>query len=88
MARNNLFAEFNEYFVYSKICPCHKDVKNSKIYLSFYDENSSCILSKEERKKFSFTCSFCETFNEINFEEICNKDTVQFLKSIMKKKIT
>ena len=85
MATNNLFAEFNEYFVYSKICPCHKEVKNSKIYLSFYDENSSCILSKEERKKFSFTRSFCETFNEINFEEICNKDTVQLLKSIMKK---
>ena len=38
MATNNLFAEFNEYFVYSKICPCHKEVKNSKIYLSFYDE--------------------------------------------------
>ena len=87
MTTNNLFAEFNEYFVYSKICPCHK-VKNSKIYLSIYDENGSCVLSKEERKKFSFTCSFCETFNEINFEEICSKDTVQLLKFIMKKKIT
>ena len=84
MATNNLSAEFNEYFVYSKICPCHKEVKNSKIYLSFYNENGSCVLSKEERKKFSF----CETFNEINFEEICNKDTVQLLKSIMKKKFT
>ena len=38
MATNNLFAEFNEYFVYSKIGPCHNEVKNSKIYLSFYDE--------------------------------------------------
>ena len=38
MATNNLFAEFNECFVYSKICPCHKEIKNSKIYLSFYDE--------------------------------------------------
>ena len=85
MAKNNLFAEFNEYFVYSKICPCHKEVKSSKIYLSFYDENGSCVLSKVERKKFSFTCSFCETFNEINFEQICNKDTVQLLKSILKK---
>ena len=81
MATNNLFAEFNVIF-------CHKEVKNSKIFLSFYDENGSCVLSKEESKKFSFTCSFCETFNEINFEEICNKDTVQLLKSIMKKKIT
>ena len=41
----------------------------------------------EEREKFSFTCSFCETFDQINFEEICNKDTVQLLKEIMKKKL-
>ena len=81
------FSEFKEYFVYSKLCPCHKDVKNSKICLSFYDENGNCVLSKEEREKFSFTCSFCETFNQINFEEICNKDTEQLLKEIMKKKL-
>ena len=88
MSSTNSFSEFKEYFVYSKLCPCHKDVKNSKIYLSFYDENGNCILSKEEREKFSFTCSFCETFNQINFEEICNKDTVQLLKGIMKKNYT
>ena len=74
---NSSFSEFKEYFVYSKLCPYHKDVKNSKIYLSFYDENGNCILSKVEREKFSFTCSFWETFNQINFEEICNKDAVQ-----------
>ena len=88
MSSTNSFSEFKEYFVYSKLCPCHKDVKNSKIYLSFYDENGNCILSKEEREKCSFTCSFCETFNQINFEEICNKDTVQLLKGIMKKNYT
>ena len=83
---NHSFDEFKEYFIYSKICPCHKDVKNSKIYLSFYDEDGNCVLSKEEREKFSFACSFCKTFNQINFEEICNKNTVQLLKEIMKKK--
>ena len=88
MSSTNSFSEFKEYFVYSKLYPCHKDVKNSKIYLSFYDENGNCVLSKEEREKFSFTCSFCETFNQINFEEICNKDTVQLLKGIMKKNYT
>ena len=81
------FAEFNVYFIYSKICRCHKDVKNSKINLSFYDENGNCVLSKEEREKFSFVCLFCETFNQINFEEICNKDTVPMLKAIMKKNL-
>ena len=85
---NHSFAEFKEYFIYSKNCPCHKDVKNSKIYLSFYDENGNCILLKEEREKFSFVCSFCETFNQINFEEICDKKTVQSFKAIMKKKNT
>ena len=84
---NYSFAKFKEYFIYSKICSCHKDAKNSKIYLSFYDENGNCILSKEEREKFSLVCSFCETFNQINFEEICNKDIVLMLKAIMKKKI-
>ena len=88
MSSTNSLSEFKEYFVYSKLSPCHKDVKNSKIYLSFYDENGNCVLPKEEREKFSFTCSFCETFNQVNFEEICNKDTVQFLKGIMKKNYT
>ena len=67
MSSTNSFSEFKEYFVYLKLCPCHKDVKNSKIYLSFYDKNGNCVLSKEKREKFSFTCSFCETFNQINF---------------------
>ena len=88
MSSTNSFYEFKEYFVYSRLCPCHKDVKNSKIHLSFYDENGNCVLSKEEREKFSFTCLFCETFNQINVEEICNKDTVQLLKGIMKKNYT
>ena len=87
MAINNSLSEFKDYFIYTKICPCQKDVKNSKMYLSFYDENGNCILSKEEREKFSFVCSFCETFNQINFEEICNKDTVLMLKAIMKKNL-
>ena len=88
MAINNSLSEFKDYFIYTKICPCQKDVKNSKIYLSFYDENGNCVLLEEEREKFSFICSFCETFNQINFEEICNKDTVLMLKAIMKKKFT
>ena len=45
MSSTNSFSEFKGYFVYSKLCPCHQDVKNSKIYLSFYDENGNCILS-------------------------------------------
>ena len=55
--KNHSFDEFKENFIYSKICPCQKDVKNSKIYLSFYDEDGNCVLSKEEREK-SFVCMF------------------------------
>ena len=84
MAINNSFSEFKDYFIYTKICPCEKDVKNSKIYLSFYDETGGCILSEDERKKFSFKCLFCKSFNQINLDEICNKYAVVMLKNLSK----
>ena len=65
-----------------------KKLKIRKFIFHFMMKNGSCVLLKEERKRFSFTCLFCETFNEINFEEICNKYTVQLLKRIMKKNYT
>ena len=58
MTINNSLSEFKDYFIYTKICPCQKDVKNSKIYLSFYDETGSCILSEDERKNFRLNVYF------------------------------
>ena len=74
MAIKNSLSEFKDYFIYTKIC----------LYLSFYDETGSCILSEDERKNFLFKCLFCKSFNKINFDEICNKYTVVMLKSLSK----
>ena len=72
-------AEYNDYFIYSKLCICKKDLKNFKIFLLNYDESGVCILS-EEKRNFSFTCTFCNSLNQLNFDTICNEQTVRFLK--------
>ena len=66
-------AEYNDYFIYTKLCVCKKDLKNFKIFLSKYDESGVSILSDEEKSKFSFTCKFCNSLNRINFNTICNE---------------
>ena len=73
-------AEYNEYFIYTKLCVCKKDLKNFKIFLSNYDESGVSILSDEEKSKFSITSKFCNSFNQINFNTICNEYRVRFLK--------
>ena len=73
-------AEYKDYFIYSKFCVCKKGFKNSKIYLSYYNECGTCILLDEEKKQFSFTCSFCSSLNQLDFNTICNEYTVRLLK--------
>ena len=43
--------EYNDYFIYTKLCVCKKDLKNFKIFLSNYDESGVSILSDEAKKK-------------------------------------
>ena len=62
-------------------------LKIQKFIFHFMMKTVVASFQGKKEKIFSFTCSFCETFNEINFEEICNNDTVQLLKSIMKKNL-
>ena len=76
-------SEYKNYFIYSKICVCKKDFKNFKILLSYCDESGSCILSNKEKNKFSFICTFFNSFNQTNFDEICNKYTVRMLKNLL-----
>ena len=73
-------AEYKDYFIYTKICVWKKDLKNFKIFLSKYDESGVSILSDEEKSKFSFTCKFCNSLNQLNVDTICNEQTVRFLK--------
>ena len=63
-------AEYKDYFIYTKICVCKKDLKNFKIFLSKYDESGVSILSDEEKSKFSFKCKFCNSLNQISFNTI------------------
>ena len=57
-------------------------MKNFKIFLSCYDESGACNLCDEEKSNFSFRCAFCNSFNRIDFDTICNQDTVRMLKSL------
>ena len=63
-------AEYNGYFIYTKLCVCKKDLKNFKIFLSKYDESGMSILSDGEKSKLSFKCKFCNSLNELNFDTI------------------
>ena len=75
-------AEYKDYFIYTKLCVCKKDLKNFKIFLSDYGESGAYNLSDEEKSNFSFRCTFCNLFNRIDFDTICNQYTVRMLKSL------
>ena len=74
--------EYKDYLIYTKLCVCKKDLKNFKIFLSYYDESGACNLSDEEKSNFSFRCAFCNSFNRIDFDTICNQYAVRILKSL------
>ena len=74
-------ADYKDYFIYTKICFCKKDLKNFKIFLSYYNESGLCILSDEEKSKFSFAYLFCNSLNQLDFNTICNEYTVRLLKT-------
>ena len=69
------------HFLFTQVCCCcKKSFKTFKIFLSFYNENYLCNLSKEEMEAFSFNCSFCNSTNSVDFQQICNPYTVWYLK--------
>ena len=68
------------HFTYTQLCSfCKQSFKTFKIYLSFYDENFTCKLTKEEREVFSFNCCFCKNKTSINFDEITNPCTISYI---------
>ena len=75
-------AEYKDYFIYTKLCVCKKKLKNFKIFLSYYDESGARNLWDEEKSNFSFRCAFCNSFNRIDFDTICNQYTVRMSKSL------
>ena len=73
----------NDFFNFTKICSfCKKESKAFKIPLSYYSCSSDqCILTKEEKKKFSFTCLICCSINQLDFTQMCNEYTVKILQN-------
>ena len=68
-----------DHFSFTQVCRvCKKNSKTFKIYLSNYDDNGFFVFSKEKQDIFSFIC--CGTINTLNFEEICNPYTINYLR--------
>ena len=71
-----------DHFLFTQLCQnCKKDCKTFKICLSNYDVDGRCTLSKVEViEQFSFVCVFCEIVNIVDFEQVCNPNTVWYLR--------
>ena len=67
----------------SQVCrECKSYYHNFKVDIDkVYDENGSVsIKTSELYEKFSFICRFCGLLNILNFNQICSKETVFFLR--------
>ena len=65
---------------------CRKYYQIFKIDLNkYYDEDGKSIIKTQELfEKFSFMCGNCDLLNILNFTELCNKETVLFLRKSSK----
>ena len=73
----------DDFLNFTKICSfCKKQSKTFKILLSCYSgSNGQCVLTEEEKKKFSFICSICCSVNQLDFTQMCNEYTVKLLQN-------
>ena len=71
-----------DHFSFTQLCRnCKEDSKTFKTYLSDYSAAGEFNLSKEKFfEKFSFVCKRCELVNIVNFEQVCNQNTVWYLR--------
>ena len=69
-------------FLFTQLCQkCKKDCETFKVSLSNYEGAGRFNLSKVEvTKQFSFVCVFCEMVNIVDFEQVCNPNTVWYLR--------
>ena len=61
---------------------CKKSFKNFKNFLLYLDEKCQCNLSEDEMKMFSFSCSFCNNINTVDFQQICTPYTIFYLRDM------
>ena len=73
----------DDFFNFTKICFfCKKESKTFKIPLSCYSSSGSqCVLTEEEKKKFSFKCPICGFVNQLDFTQMCNKYAIKLLQN-------
>ena len=69
-------------FLFTQLCQkCKKDCETFKVSLSNYEGAGRFNLSKVEvAEQFSFVCVFCEMVNIADFEQVCNPNTVWYLR--------
>lgn len=67
---------------FTQLCrQCKKDFKSFKIELSIYDEHGLYNISNEEiLENFSFVCRYCDLLNVLDFQKICNPDTIGYIR--------
>ena len=73
----------NDFFNFTKICSFYKkESKTFKIPLSCYSSSSGqCVLTAEEKKKFSITCPICCSVNQLDFTQMRNEYMVKLLQN-------
>ena len=71
-----------DHFYFTQLCRnCKDNSKTFKICLSDYDVAGRFNLSNEEVfERFSFTCEHCGFINVLDFEQLCNPNTVWYLR--------
>ena len=62
---------------------CKKYYQIFKVDINkYYDEEGKSVITNEELyEKFSFSCKNCFLFNIMNFSELCNEETVIYLRN-------
>ena len=74
---------------FTQVCrQCKKYYQIFEIDLNrYYDEEGKSIVENHELyTNFSFTCRNCGLLIILNFNELCNKETVLFLRRLEKEK--
>ena len=73
----------NDFLNFTKICSfCKKESKTFKVPLSWHSGSSGrCVLTKEEKNKFSFICPIYCSVNQLDFTQMCNEYTVKLLQN-------
>ena len=71
-----------DHFLFTQLCRnCKKGCKTFKVSLSDYDVARRFKLSKvEAAKEYSFVCSFCKDLTILDFEQVCNPNTVWYMR--------